>query len=146
MNAFQKTLKKEEITTIERSIQDVRRQIVEQKQRVMELNDESDVAVKRVDKRREKVRAVFCDVRRMLLYENKLLERLHGVVEKSLNVKDCIGECYRAFLEIEMDMERSEKSIERCKSVMNHESNGIISDSDWNAVNNNINNKNNNKV
>ena len=118
LNAFQKTLKKEEIAVIERSIQSVRRLIVEQKQLIMELNDGSDVAVKRVDARREKLRVVFAEVRAILAQQNQLYDQLEVIEEKILKTKDRIGDCQQHYLEIEMDIEMSDKSIERCVSVL----------------------------
>ena len=84
----------------------------------MELDDESDVAVGKVDVRREKLRAVFADVKTVFLEENQLHEQLDAVDEKILEIKDRIGDCRQHFLEIEMDMEKSEKSFEKCRSVL----------------------------
>ena len=143
LNAFQKTLKKEEITVIDRSIQGVRRLIVEQKQRIMELNDESDVAVKRVDTRREKLRVVFAEVRAILKNQNQLYDQLEAIEKKILVTKDQIGDCHQHYLEIEMDIEMSDKSIKRCVSVLRREADNS-SNSKINKNNNLIDNSNTN--
>ena len=115
----------------------------------MELNDGSDVAVKRVDARREKLRVVFAEVRAILAQQNQLYDQLDAIEEKILETKDLIGDCHQHYLEIEMDIEMSEKSIERCVSVLqtsvisnNDIKNNLIvnnrNDNNEVAINNNI--------
>lgn len=138
-------MKKEEITVIEQSIQGVRRLIVEQKQRIMELNDESDVIVKRVNTRREKLRGIFAEVRLILAQQNQLYDQLESIEEKILETKDRISDCHQHYLEIEMDIEISDKLIKKCISVLQN----VVTNSSNNSENKKtliVNNNNNNEV
>jgi len=119
LNAFQRTLEREEIANVKTSIDGIRRQILDQKQFVMELEDNCDKLIHNVDYRRRKLREILREREDANIEHNAIYDRLETTELKIVEIiKESSQHKYNK-IEIEVEIEKGKCSIEMNEKLVN---------------------------
>ena len=118
LNAFQKTLEREEIANLKNSIYVIRGQILDQKQFVMELKENCDKLVHNVDYRRIKLREILEEREDVNKNYNVVYDQLEMTERKILEIVDESAQYKYNKIEINVDIEKTKYSIARNEGLL----------------------------
>ncbi|XP_066923707.1 uncharacterized protein [Clytia hemisphaerica] len=118
LNAFQRTLERDEMNAVKRAIKDKRHVILEQKQVVMKSEEDMDELVKNVDFRRGKVREILAKVRCIHTEHANVYEKLEDIEKKILNIKNKVSTNCQSMLEIELELVKTREALREKNSFI----------------------------